>query len=204
MFNSFKKIAIIGAGGLSKEIACNLNHNSYKYFVHKKFIDHFRNNGMTNIEAIEDIDIDKYKVLIAIGDPKTRKLLFNELPSNTEYYTYIDKRAHILDDIIIGDGSIITAGCVLTTNITIGSFNLINLNTTIGHDSYLDNFITTSPGVHISGETKIGEVCYFGSGSVVRDKVKICPYVTIGMNGVVTKDIFQPGVYGGVPIKKLK
>ena len=203
MYNSIKKIAVIGAGGFAREISCNLNKKSFDFFVHQKFIDNFKH--IKNIKAIEDINIDKYKVLVAIGDPNIRKKIILELPQNTEYYTYIDKRAHILDkkNVNIGSGSIITAGCVLTTDIIIRNFTILNLNTTIGHESYLGDFVTTTPGVHISGNTNIGSNCYFGSGSVVRNKITICPDVTIGMNGVVTKDIYEPGIYAGVPIKKI-
>jgi sugar O-acyltransferase (sialic acid O-acetyltransferase NeuD family) len=161
---------------------------------------------LTNIYSLEDINIEKYKILIAIGDSQIRKKIVNELPINTEYFTYIDKKAILMDknNIKIGEGSIICAGSILTTNIKIGKFNHINLNTTIGHDAELGDYITTTPGVHISGETKIGNNSYFGCGSVIRNKISICDNVIIGMNGVITKDIKEEGTYIGIPIRKLK
>jgi sugar O-acyltransferase (sialic acid O-acetyltransferase NeuD family) len=201
--NNIKKIAIIGHGGFSKEIACNLAKGSYNFFINKKYINKENKNF---VYELENIDINKYKVLIAIGDPKIRKSIVNELPACTEYYTYIDKYAKILDkeNVNIGKGSIITAGTVITTNIKIGDFTHINLNNTIGHDTIINNYVTTTPGVHIAGNCNIGNNCYFGSGCIVRNNINICDNVVIGMNGVVSKNIEEEGVYVGVPVKKLK
>jgi sugar O-acyltransferase (sialic acid O-acetyltransferase NeuD family) len=198
-----KKIAVIGAGGFAREITCNFKKKSYDYFIHREFIKKY---NLKYIKPLEELDIYKYSVLIAIGDQNIRKKIVDELPKDTEYYTYIDKRAYILDKptIYIGKGSIITAGSILTTNIRIGEFNHINLNTTIGHDVIIGNYITTTPGVHISGETNIGNNCYFGCNSTVRNKINICDNVTIGMNSLVNKDIKEPGIYVGIPIQKIK
>jgi len=201
--NNFKRLAVIGTGGFAREITCNLEKNSFDYFAHYDYIKKF---NLLNTRPIENLDTNKYKVLIAIGDPNIRKKIVNELPENTEYFTYIDKRAIILDKntISIGKGCIITAGSILTTNINIGNFNHLNLNTTIGHDTNIGNFNTTTPGVHISGEINIGNNCYFGCGSSIKNKINICNDVIIGMNGVVTKNINESGTYVGIPVKKIK
>lgn len=201
--NPFKKIAVIGMGGVAKELTCNLKKNSFEYFVH---MEHIKKFNLINVNPIENLDTSKYKILIAIGDPNIRNKIVKEFPDNTEYYTYIDKRAVILDKktVKIGKGSIITAGCILTSNVNIGNFSYLNLNTTISHDSTVGEFCTTTPGVHITGNTKIGSRCYFGSGSIVRNKIQICDDVIVGMNGVVAKNITEPGVYVGVPVVKIK
>jgi sugar O-acyltransferase (sialic acid O-acetyltransferase NeuD family) len=183
---------------------CRLKKGSYDIFLNENFI----TNDLLkkNIKPIETIDIKKYKVLICISDPNIRKNIVNNLPYDTEYFTYIDKYAKILDKntVNIGKCSIITTGSVLTTNINIGDFAHINLNSTIGHDCSIKNFLTTAPGVHISGETNIGNLVYFGTGSIVRNKINICDNVTIGMNSVVNKDIIESGIYVGLPAIKKK
>jgi sugar O-acyltransferase (sialic acid O-acetyltransferase NeuD family) len=197
-----KKLAIIGFGGFAREISCNLKKTDYDYFINNNYI----NKDNSNIvKPLEEIDINKYKVLICIGEPNIRKKIVNELPLNTEYYTYIDKHAIILDKstISIGEGSIITAGSVLTTNINIGKFNYIYLNTTIGHDTILNDYITATAGIHISGNVNIGNNVYFGCGAVVRNNISICDNTIIGMNAVVTKNIIEPGTYIGCPARKV-
>jgi sugar O-acyltransferase (sialic acid O-acetyltransferase NeuD family) len=203
MFHSVKKIAIIGYGGFAREISCNLKKNSYDFFINKDFID---KTNISIVKPLEEIDISKYKILVAIGDPFIRKKIIDSFSKDTEYYTYIDKYSKILDKetVNIGKGSIIAAGSILTTNIKIGEFVHLNLNTTVGHDSIIKDYVTTTPGVHISGETNIGNCCYFGCGSVIKNKVTICDDIIVGMNGVVNKNITEKGIYVGVPVKKIK
>ena len=43
-----------------------------------------------------------------------------------------------------------------------------------------------------------------GAGSTIIDKVKICDYVVIGAGAVVTDDITKPGIYVGIPARKIK
>jgi len=61
-----------------------------------------------------------------------------------------------------------------------------------------------SVGAIICGRVIIGDECFIGAGSVVKDNVKICNNVTVGANSLVIKDITQPGVYIGNPVKRLR
>ena len=68
----------------------------------------------------------------------------------------------------------------------------------------MGDFFTTAPSANISGNCNFGDCVYFGTNSAVRQGVKICDNVTIGMGGVVVKDITEEGVYIGNPLKKLE
>ena len=50
----------------------------------------------------------------------------------------------------------------------------------------------------------MGDNCYFGLGVKILGSVKIGNNVTIGANAVVTKDIPDNAVVGGVPAKIIK
>lgn len=200
LHSSNKHIAIIGNGGFAKEIASNLKKYSYNFYVSKSFI---TKENINTVGAIEDIDFDKSKILLCIGDPVIRKKIVDSLPKNAYYMTYIHKYAHILDKetVNIGTGSIIRPGCLLTTNINIGKFTIINLNTTIGHDTTIGNFVTISPGVNISGNVNIGNNNFYGSNVSIRDNVTICDDVKVGIGSTVLKNIQIPGTYFGSPVK---
>ena len=200
LYSSNKHIAIIGNGGFAKEIACNLKKYSYNFYVSKSFI---TKENINTVRAVEDIDFDKSKILLCIGDPVIRRKIVDSLPKNVSYMTYIDKYARILnkETVNIGTGSIITSGCLLTTNINIGNFTIINLNTTIGHDTTIGKFVTISPGVNISGNVNIGNNNFYGSNVSIRDNVTICDDVKVGMGSTVLKNIQIPGTYFGSPLK---
>lgn len=91
----------------------------------------------------------------------------------------------------------------MTCNIKIGKHAHLNLHTTIGHDCIIGDYFTTAPATNISGNCEFGECVYFGTNSSVRQGIKICDNVTIGMGGIVVKNINEEGVYIGNPVKKL-
>ena len=74
----------------------------------------------------------------------------------------------------------------------------------MGHDINIGDFFTCSPGVNISGNCDIGNNVFIGTNSAIREGIKICDDVIIGMNSNITKDINEPGIYFGNNIKKKK
>ncbi len=195
------KYAIIGAGGFGREVYHQMR-NSYPFST---IIDFFVDDEYVTEKtlSLSSLNIDEYKVLVAVGDPIKRSQIVERLPSKTNYHTYIHPSAIICDpSITIGEGSIICAGCILTTNINIGKHAHLNLHTTIGHDCEIGDFFTTAPKVAISGNCKIGDHVYFGTNSCIKEKISICNDVTIGLNAGVVKDINVPGIYVGTPCFK--
>ena len=204
-----KKIGIIGFGSLTREILPRIK-KPYDIFLTSDYINTLNNINEIEVKYkckvynLEKFNTKKYKALITLSNLEKKKIIIESMPINTEYYTYIDKNAHIFDrNINIGKGSIICAGSILTTNINLGKFSQINLNTTIGHDCKIDDYFTTAPGVNISGNCIFGKYIYFGTNSSVKEKIKICDNVIIGLNAGVTKNINEPGIYIGTPVKKL-
>jgi hypothetical protein len=58
-----------------------------------------------------------YKVVVAVGDPSSRKRVVDSLPTQTTYTSIIHPSVVISEWVEIGEGSIITAGTILTCNI---------------------------------------------------------------------------------------
>lgn len=160
-------------------------------------------NGI-KVLGLDELNLQTDEVIIAVGDPKTRQLIVEKLPSETKYFSIIHPSAIISKWVTIGKGSIITAGCILTCNIEIGNHCHLNLNTTIGHDCIIGDYFTTAPAVNISGACNIGDNVYFGTSASIRQGLEIKSNVTIGMGAIVVKNIEEEGVYIGNPAKKLK
>lgn len=191
---------LIGAGGFAREIKAHMNNSSMKCFVDEQY--YVENNS--NILPLSQFDPTKYEALIAIGDPRERYDMAQKLPQNTKYFTFIHPSAILLgDDIEIGQGSIVCAGAILTTNIKIGKHAHINIQSTIGHDCTIGDYFTTAPGVNISGNCRVYDMVYVGTNAAIRQELTIHSGVTIGLNAGVVKHIEDSGVYTGVPAKKL-
>ena len=208
-----KKICIIGGGGFGREtLTCLIDGISKTelkieeivvFMVNDKF---YEKSEIMGVPVIKDSEFnaENYKVVVAIGDPKKRKKVIEKLPPETEFITIIHPNVVISDWVEIGEGSIITSGTILTCNIKIGKHTHLNLHTTIGHDCIIGDYFTTSPGTNISGNCEFGDCVYFGTNSSIRQGIKICDNVTIGMGGIVVKNINEEGVYIGNPVKKLE
>lgn len=207
-----KGLCIIGAGGFGREvfssflldfIAMGISKNQIVFMDENPNIEKEKLFGCQLIN-FENFEVNQYEIIIAVGEPKVRQKIVEKLPKETNYSTLLNSNAIIGENVKIGIGGIITAGCILTTNIKIGKHSQINLNTTIGHDCTIGNYFTTAPAVNISGECKIGNNVYIGTNASVKNGIEICDDVVIGMGAVVTKSIYEPGVYIGNPIKKLE
>lgn len=208
-----KIICIFGTGGCGREtLLCLINKIALtklkigEIAVFMVDDDYYTKPVIMGVPVIKSstFSAEKYQVVVAIGDPYVRRKIVGKLPPETEYITIIDPNAIISEWVEIGVGSIITAGTILTCNIKIGKHSHLNLNTTIAHDCKIGNFFTTAPAVNISGNCDFGDSVYFGTNSSAKQGVKICDNVTIGMGGVVVKNIVESGVYIGNPARPFR
>lgn len=195
-----KEKVLIGAGSFAREVRAHMNNFKMKCFVNQKY---FQPND-DNILLMSEFDPLTMQALIVVGDPNDRKAIFNKMPIETEYFTFIHPSAQLLgDDIVTGIGTYISANCIITTNVHLGDHTQLNLSSTIGHDCVIGKFFTTAPGVNISGKCDFGERVYIGTNSSIKDKIHICDDVVIGLQAGVVKDINEPGVYVGCPAQKI-
>jgi UDP-3-O-[3-hydroxymyristoyl] glucosamine N-acyltransferase len=84
----------------------------------------------------------------------------------------------------------------------IGDYNFIGSYVNIGHNVRTGDFCAFTPQVCIGGSSRIGNNVVIGMRAVVRDGVRICSDVRIGMGAAVVKDIESSGIYFGTPAEK--
>lgn len=205
---------IFGASGFGREVLCCLIDGLKHQGIHPTGKIAFAettefcasNTEVMGIPVLDENEIDTtaYQAIIAISDPHIRAKIVNRLPKNQVYHTLIHPTAVISDWVKIGEGSIITAGVILTTQIELGKHAHLNLQTTIGHDCQIGNYFTTAPGAKINGKNTIGHHVYMGTNAITKQGIQIVSNVTVGMGAVVLKDIQEPGVYIGCPAQKIK
>jgi sugar O-acyltransferase (sialic acid O-acetyltransferase NeuD family) len=207
-------LVILGASGLAKEFFLYIKRSQpqIKEFIFVNDI----NDGQHEIiisgisyPVVKDWKFDSnHFFTVAVGNPKIKDTLVQKALKSglIPAPTFVDIDAKILDNTIkLGVGGMISPGCILTTNITIGDYTTLNLNTTVGHDTIIGDFVTTNPGVHISGHCIIGNMNEFGTGSIVRDSVTIGNNKMFGAQSAVVKSTIgdETEIFVGVPIKLL-
>lgn len=109
-----------------------------------------------------------------------------------------------LDAVDVAEGAILCANVILTSNIRIGRFFHANLNSYVGHDCVVGDFVTFAPSVHCNGHVTIGDHAYVGTGALLRPGIVIGPGAVIGMGAVVTKDVAPGATVVGNPARELK
>lgn len=207
-------IIILGAAGLAKEFYYYVKRANphIKEFIFVNDLD----DGQTTLiiddnkfKVVKDWYFEKkYEFIVAVGKPSIKKKLVSKALSIglIPHKTIIDPSSIVLiNSNNIGVGGIISPGCVVTSNIKLGNYVTLNLNTTIGHDTIIGDYCTTNPGVHISGQITIGECNEFGTGCIVKDRLIIGSNKTFGAQTAVVKNIIgdESQIYVGVPSKQL-
>lgn len=148
-------------------------------------------------------DADLHRISIGIASNEIRQRTVNQLPADIEYISILHPNAQISRWVTLGKGTIIAAGCILTSEIEMGDFVQLNLGTTVGHNCTIGDFFTTAPSVNISGNCNIASNVYMGAGAGTKQGISICSHVIIGMGAMVIADINEPGTYIGIPAKKM-
>jgi sugar O-acyltransferase (sialic acid O-acetyltransferase NeuD family) len=188
------KLALFGYGGHAREVAKQIDEEV------TFFVDDMYANDVA--KPISEFDVNEYRMMVAVADPRTRYDIINKLPKNTNYFSFIHPTALIMDsNIIIGEGSFIGAYSVLTTNIRIGKHALLNRGNHIGHDCKIGDYFSAMPGSIVSGNVTIHDLVYLGTNSSIKEKLSIHSLTTIGLNSGVVKSINEPGIYAGAPVK---
>jgi len=146
-------------------------------------------------------------VVIAIADPQVRAALASKLKNpNLTFPTLIHPTCNRGDEQRnqFGKGIILTANVILTTNVKLEDFVIVNLSTTIGHDVTIGAASSIMPGCSISGNVKIGPRCLVGTGARFLQNISIGGDSIIGAGALVTKNFGAKSKVIGVPGKIVK
>lgn len=202
------KLIIIGASGHGKviaDIALKLNKWTSIAFLDD---DESKNMSMGLNVIGKTMDAFKYKdvadFFVAIGDNTIREKVQNMLlDGKLSITTLIHPNASIGTDVEIDTGTAVMAGVVINSSTRIGKGCIINTSSNIDHDNIIEDFVHISPRVSLAGTVKVGKNNWIGTGSVISNNITMCEGCQIGAGALVINSISEPGVYLGVPARKL-
>jgi sugar O-acyltransferase (sialic acid O-acetyltransferase NeuD family) len=213
---SMKDIAIYGAGGFGKEVAClikRINEKEPTWNLIGFFDDNPELKG-TQIshfgpcfggkDALNEYD-KPLAIAIAVGNSHAVKTIVEKICNpNISFPNLIAPSFRVLDrqTFEIGEGNIIQDNCSVTCDVKIGNFNVFNGSNALGHDVNVGDFNVLMPGVRLSGEVKLGTCNLLGVDSIVLQRVKIGDNVTLGAGSVMMTKPKDGFTYIGVPAKK--
>jgi sugar O-acyltransferase (sialic acid O-acetyltransferase NeuD family) len=210
-----KRIGIFGTSGFAREvgdIAVILGLEPIYVARDKSEADAFTFNGEVILER-DLLQLRGAEFAIGIGDNQVRRQVSARYSNQLRFTNLIHPSASFgngqLATIAGRKGVIICAGVRFTNNIQIGNFTIVNLNVTIGHDVFCDDFVNIAPGANISGNVHIEAGCWIGTGAIINQgdavtKLRIGSNTTIGSGSVVVKACDHDALYVGIPAKRIK
>jgi sugar O-acyltransferase (sialic acid O-acetyltransferase NeuD family) len=214
-----KEVAIYGGGGFAREVAwlvqsCNRDGEKYQVvcFIDDNEAAHGSELNRIPVMGLQEAyqRFPEARVVGGIGSPATREMIILKAAEiGFRFETIIHPNVEQSEWIEYGEGTVICAGNILTTNITLGQHVQINLDCTIGHDVLMGNFATLAPGVHVSGCVHIGKRAYIGTGAVIINGTQENPIVieddaVVGAGACVTKCVPAGLTVVGVPARPLQ
>lgn len=211
-----KDIAIYGAGGFGREVACLINRineveptwNLVGFFdddasLKGKQISHF---GLC-LGGIDELNswTTEIAIAMAIGSSVVVKKVYDKITNEKIIFPNLIHPNFVISDpesFKIGKGNIIQGGCSVTVDVTIGDFNVLNGAICMGHDDKIGSFNTFMSAVRVSGEVKVGDFNFFGVGSIILQQIRIGNNIRLGAGSVLMTKPKDGFLYMGNPAKK--
>lgn len=206
-----EEIVIYGAGGFAREVAWLAESCAREVVC---FVD---DEPARHGEVLNGIPVmglrearqrfPNARLAAAVGDPATRQRLVERAAAEGfAFATLVHPDTRHSRWVEFGEGTVVCAGNILTTNINVGPQVQINLDCTVGHDVVMGEFTTLAPGVHVSGWVHMGARVYVGTGAVILNGSADAPLVigddaVIGGGACVLKSVPAGTTVVGVPAK---
>ena len=212
-----KKISIFGAGGLGREVKemieqINTESQTWDFIgfwddddsLNKTINDSPLLGGINELNNYSDGEL---YLVCAVGDPNIKEKIISEIDNSVIKFPILIHPSAFIGNkkyVNIGEGTIITAGVIITVNIEIGKHVILNLSCTVGHDTKIGDNCSFMPSVNISGEVNIEKNVYVGTGAKIINQLKIGKNTTVGAGAVVAGSLPENCTAVGVPAKPIK
>lgn len=197
---------IYGASGFGRETLPILREQLSGSRATLVFIDDSESSKQLNNHEVVSWDeflrrgaqLEKY-VALAIANSSVRQTLHDKCRrAGVDFVNVIAANIVKLDDVVIGEGAILSPFVTITSNVRIGRHFHANIYSYVAHDCVIGDFVTFGPGVKCNGNVHIEDHAYIGTGAVIKQGQPGKPLIigrgaVVGMGAVVTRDV-PPGV----------
>lgn len=218
-----KRIWIVAAGGFGREVFCWLNDilasPNTKQFKIMGFLDDTlvgHDGGLAplgdaaaglEVRSIRDYRPSKDEELVCgLGMPRAKaNVIPRLLDVGSIFMTLVHPTACIGFNTVIGMGSVICPYTVVSTNVILGDFVMVNTGGTyVAHDARVGEYSTVSPLASILGYACVGKRVLLAAGSCILPSAVVEDDAIIGAGAIVHKKAEAGATYIGNPAHILK
>lgn len=150
----------------------------------------------------------EYSMFIAVGYSKLNEVriakyeqakakgyrLASYISSKSSYWP---ENLNVGENVMIMEGNTIMPFCTIEDNVVCFIGNIL------AHHAHIGKHTTFTSHIALGGCVVVGERCFFGLNSTIRDSITIAPGTVIGTASNVLKDTEPFSVYMGNPAKKV-
>jgi len=210
-----KNIIIIGSSGHAKVII-DIIEREGKYKI-VGLVDRYRNIGEQTLgyEVLGDEEDLPHLIkthslsgaIVAIGDNFIRAKVVAQVREICPYLTFVSvihPESSIAKDVSIGEGTVIMAGAIVNSSCSIGRFCILNTNSSLDHDSVMEDFSSLAPRVTTGGSCRIGGYAAISIGAILIHGIHIGEHTVIGAGSTVLKHLESFKVAYGTPAKVIR
>jgi sugar O-acyltransferase (sialic acid O-acetyltransferase NeuD family) len=148
------------------------------------------------------------RIVLCPGAGRSRAALADRLSllgvEPQRYATVVHPRASLAGSCVVGPGSVVLAGVVVTADVTIGSHVVIMPNAVLTHDDAIGDFATICATASLAGGVTVGTGAYLGTASAVRENLRIGDWSLLGMGAIAIRDVPAGETYVGNPARPLR
>lgn len=207
-----KQIIILGNTEFSEELyqVMSVEGLSVKGFtVDNEYLKSPSFCGLPNypFEAIQkEVDMETVEIALALGYSEmnnVRKRKYEECKKrHFNVATFCSKKAFVYAK-SIGEGSIIMPSAYVGPSVSLGVCNVLKAGVYLPHHNIIGCYNWLAPRCTFGGSAVIGNNCFLGLCTTVRNSVRIADFTFSAANAYIHKDTESCGVYMGIPAKKV-
>jgi sugar O-acyltransferase (sialic acid O-acetyltransferase NeuD family) len=205
-------IIIIGAGGFGREVYLwakdSFSKDQYRI---KGFLDdnpRILDNYDTDVGIIGNLNSYEIKnqdrFLFAIGDIDVKKRLIIKMKKRgAKFLTLVHPTAIMANTTKIGEGVIICPFCLVSDNVLLEDFVMMNVYSSCGHDAKVGSYSILSPYATLNGFVILEDEVFLGTHTTVIPYKRVGCKSKISANSVVMRDVATNKIVFGVPGKAI-
>lgn len=142
------------------------------------------------------------EIHVAIGAAAARQR--EARASGLPLATVVHPHASVSPYAALGEGTFVAARAVVAPGARLGACVIVNHGAVVDHDVQVGEFTHVAPLAALGGAVRVGQRVLVGAGATLLPGLRVGDDVVIGAGAVVREPLEAPGVYAGVPARRVR